>query len=146
MPEWHIESADRLRHRSGRGNIRRGRALVERESRPHRCSPERSIGCSSTDNWSSCCYNRKDSSCIRRGIRHKSNSRNRGNPSNNRRNMGSRHNILRRTEHLFRRSKKRCYPANRVDEYLQRPPGRFAFGQPGVWQTPALLRTVRQWL
>ena len=115
MPEWRIEFAGRLRHRSGRGNIQRGRAVPGREPRLNRCSPDRNIGCKSTDNWSrsSSCYSR-----IRMGNRRNSSYfRNRDSPRNNsRRSTGTRRNILRSTETLFRRFKKRDYSANRVDE------------------------------
>jgi len=112
LPEWRIEFGHRLRHRSGRGNIQRGRVAAERESRLNR-NPDWNTGCTRTGNWSrSNCYNCLDNSYIRTGILHSKSYSN-----NNRRSTGTRHNILRRTETLFRRSKKPGYSANRVDEY-----------------------------
>jgi len=59
-----------------------------------------------------------DSSYIRTGNRRNSSCcRNRDNPSNTRRSVGIRRNILRTTETLFRRSRKRGYPLSRVDAY-----------------------------
>jgi hypothetical protein len=116
MPEWHIEFADRLRHQSGRGNIQRARVVVERESRLNR-NRGWHTGCRSRGKWScSSCYNRINHSCIRMGIRCRS-YRSKDNPSNNRRSMGIRHNILRRMGSLFRHSKKSGSSANRVHEY-----------------------------